>query len=103
MVYLKKHLEKYPLMQIEDILKLYLQGILGVGHALDNYENVLKRINDEYQNINNQIQFNIYTAYSYPSRDQNCFPLGNYGIYRHHNSNHNIIFTLIHCIKYAHI
>ena len=52
MVYLKEHLKKYPLMQIEDVLKLYLQGILGPAHAVDDFDNCLKRTINEYQNIN---------------------------------------------------
>ena len=51
MVYLKEHLEKYPKMQLEDILKLYLQGILGPAHLVPSYENCLKRINKEYEEI----------------------------------------------------
>lgn len=51
MVYLDKHLSKYPLMQIEDILKLYLQGILGPAHLVPSYEMALKRIENEYNEI----------------------------------------------------
>lgn len=57
MVYLKEHLEKYPLMQIEDILKLYMQGILGPGHLVSSFTNCLNRVNEEYKTIkNNQYQ-----------------------------------------------
>ena len=51
MVYLKEHLEKYPLMQLEDILKLHLQGILGPAHLVSSFDNCLKRVNEEYQSI----------------------------------------------------
>lgn len=51
MVYLKGHLEKYPLMQIEDILKLHLQGILGPAHLVNDYDKAYQRINNEYQSI----------------------------------------------------
>lgn len=51
MVYLKEHLEKYPKMQLEDIFKLYLQGILGPAHLVPSYENCLERIKKEYSEI----------------------------------------------------
>lgn len=53
MVYLDKHLKKYPLMQIEDILKLYLQGIFGPAHLVPGYEQALKRVENEYNDIKN--------------------------------------------------
>lgn len=51
MVYLEEHLKKYPLMQIEDVLKLYLQGILGPAHLVSDFDKEYQRINDEYQSI----------------------------------------------------
>ena len=67
MVYLKEHLKKYPLMQIEDILKLYLQGILGPAHHVDSYEKCLIRVLNEYKNITNnqyeEIEENISDNY----------------------------------------
>lgn len=48
--YLKKHLDRYPLMQIEDVLKLYLQGILGPAHLVDE-EKTLNQIEQEYLSI----------------------------------------------------
>ncbi len=51
MVYLEKHLAKYPLMQLQDVLKLHLQGILGPAHALDDSNRVLRRVEEEYQSI----------------------------------------------------
>ena len=53
MIYLDKHKERYPLMQIEDILKLHLQGILGPAHIVSNKEFVLKNITNEYNDIKN--------------------------------------------------
>ena len=57
MVYLKEHLERYPLMQIEDVLKLYLQGILGPAHNVSDYGYCLNRTIKEYQSITNN-QYN---------------------------------------------
>jgi hypothetical protein len=55
MVYLNKHLIKYPLMKIEDILKLHLQGILGPAHLVSNKELVLKNITNEYIQIKDDL------------------------------------------------
>ena len=67
MVYLDEHLKKYPLMQIEDVLKLYLQGILGPGHNISSYENCLNRTIKEYESITNnqydEIEENISDEY----------------------------------------
>ena len=57
MVYLDKHLMKYPLMQIEDILKLHLQGILGPAHLISNKEFVLENITKEYNQIKDEKVF----------------------------------------------
>ena len=54
MVYLKEHLEKYPLMQIEDVLKLYLQGILGPAHLVIDFDKAYKRIKEEYESIKDE-------------------------------------------------
>ena len=40
MVYLEKHKEKYPLMEIQDIIKLHLQGILGPAHLLPSKDKI---------------------------------------------------------------
>lgn len=50
-VYLDEHLKKYPLMQLEDVLKLYLQGILGPAHLVSSFENCLSRVTNEYNSI----------------------------------------------------
>lgn len=59
MVYLKEHLKKYPLMQIEDVLKLYLQGILGPAHNVSSFEKCLERTLNEYRSITNNQYSNI--------------------------------------------
>ena len=41
-------------MQIEDVLKLYLQGIMGPAHNINSYEKCLKRTIEEYNNIENK-------------------------------------------------
>ncbi len=51
MVYLNEHLKKYPLMETQDVLKLYLQGILGPAHLVGAIENVIDRIEEEYEQI----------------------------------------------------
>ncbi len=51
MVYLNEHLQKYPLMQIEDIIKLYLQGILGPAHLVADPKLIEKRLLNEYEEI----------------------------------------------------
>lgn len=53
MVYLDKHLKRYPLMQIEDILKLHLQGILGPAHLVSDKKFVLNNLTNEYESIKN--------------------------------------------------
>ena len=54
MVYLKQHLQKYPLMQLEDILKLYLQGILGPAHLISSFDYCYKRVMEEYNSIKDE-------------------------------------------------
>lgn len=51
MVYLNELLKKYPLMQIEDIIKLYLQGILGPAHLVKDSTLIEKRLLNEYEEI----------------------------------------------------
>ncbi len=53
MVYLDEHLKKYPLMQIEDIIKLHLQGILGPAHLVGDHKLIEKRLLNEYEEIKN--------------------------------------------------
>ena len=55
MVYLEEHLKKYTLMQIEDVLKLYLQGILGPAHNVSSNENCLNRTIKDYKAITNNL------------------------------------------------
>ena len=49
--YLEQHLKKYPLMQIEDKIKLTMQGILGPAHLINDKEKVKARIFAEYNEI----------------------------------------------------
>ena len=50
-VYLKEHLKKYPLMGIEDIIKLHLQGILGPAHLLPSKDKIKENFIKEYNEI----------------------------------------------------
>ena len=49
--YLEEHLAKYPLMQIEDKIKLIMQGTLGPAHLINDKEKVKARILEEYNQI----------------------------------------------------
>ena len=49
--YLDEHLKKYPLMQIEDKIKLIMQGSLGPAHLINDKEKVRNRIYREYEEI----------------------------------------------------
>ena len=51
MGYLEEHLKKYPLMQIEDKIKLLMQATLGPAHLINDKEQVKKRIYNEYEEI----------------------------------------------------
>ena len=50
-VYLKEHLKKYPLMDIQDIIKLHLQAILGPAHLLPSKERIKENFIKEYNEI----------------------------------------------------
>lgn len=50
--YLQIHLNKYPYMQIEDKIKLIMQGTLGPGHLVNDYQMVLNRLLNELNEIN---------------------------------------------------
>ena len=54
--YLNEHLNKYPLMQIEDKIKLIMQGNLGPGHLVNNYQMVLTRVSKELEELSNTNQ-----------------------------------------------
>ena len=51
MGYLEEHIAKYPLMQIEDKIKLIMQGTLGPAHLINDKEKVKARILAEYNQI----------------------------------------------------
>ena len=53
MIYLDEHIKRYPLMEINDKIKLIFQGILGPGHLIDDKKLVLSRIENEYLAIKN--------------------------------------------------
>ena len=45
------HLKKYPLMQLEDKIKLIFQGVIGPNHLNCNKEMIVKRLNAEYESM----------------------------------------------------
>ena len=49
--YLEEHLKKYPLMQIQDKIKLIMQATLGPAHLINDKEKVKARILAEYNQI----------------------------------------------------
>lgn len=51
MVYLDYHKKKYPLMDIQDIIKLHLQGILGPAHLLPSKARIKENFINEYNEI----------------------------------------------------
>ena len=51
MVYLDYHKKKYPLMDIQDIIKLHLQGILGPAHLLPSKDRIKENFINEYNEI----------------------------------------------------
>lgn len=58
MIKLTEHLIRYPKMQLQDILKLHLQGILGPMHLGVDEETLRKNLTQEYQDA-------MQTAYEY--------------------------------------
>ena len=50
-VYLEEHLKKYPLMDIQDIIKLHLQAILGPAHLLPTKDKIKENFVKEYNEI----------------------------------------------------
>lgn len=49
--YLEEHLKKYPQMQVEDKIKLIMQGNLGPGHLVNDYQVVLSRVLNELSEV----------------------------------------------------
>ena len=45
------HLERYPLMEAEDAVKLVFQGMLGVGHLIASEETALERLQQEMRSL----------------------------------------------------
>ena len=65
MVYLEKQIAKYPKMQTIDILKLYLQGILGPTHLISNYDRLKQNLLNEYNECkDNNITYKLYEQIS---------------------------------------
>lgn len=50
-VYLEEHLKKYPLMDIQDIIKLHLQALLGPAHLLPSKDKIKENFIKEYNGI----------------------------------------------------
>ena len=48
---LLEHLNRYPLMEIQDIAKLIYQSEFGGGHMIADSQKSLKRIQEEYQSL----------------------------------------------------
>ena len=51
MVYLEEHLDRYPLMETQNVVKLFMQGILGPTHLVECVDNVVARLSAEYESI----------------------------------------------------
>ena len=47
----KNHLERYPLLQIQDVYKMLYQGEFGVGHLIDNTETAKHYLNSELEQV----------------------------------------------------
>ena len=67
MVYLKRHLQKYPKMQIQDIIKLHLQGMLGPSHLINDVERLKQNLHREYEQIKDSTY--VYEMYEEISDD----------------------------------
>ena len=65
MVYLDKHLIKYPKMELIDILKLHLQGILGPTHLISNVDRLKENLLMEYIECkDNNVIYELYEEIS---------------------------------------
>ena len=60
MVYIQSHLKKYPLMQIQDILKLLMQGMLGPTHLIQDVNKLKDNLLNEYNQCkDNNINYDL--------------------------------------------
>jgi len=60
MVYIQNHLEKYPLMQIQDILKLLMQGMMGPTHLIQDVNKLKANLLNEYNQCkDNNINYDL--------------------------------------------
>lgn len=53
------HMKKYPLMQLEDKLKLIFQGELGPRHLSVNEDVIINNLMMEYEAINNDYKYDL--------------------------------------------
>lgn len=56
---LQKHLVSYPKIEIKDVAKLIYQSEFGGGHLIKDGTYSLKRIQEEYQSLNNKAKTNL--------------------------------------------
>lgn len=49
MIRLTEHINRYPMIQLQDVLKLHLQGILGPNHLKLDEEKLRNNLNIEYK------------------------------------------------------
>lgn len=60
MVYIQSHLKKYPLMQIQDILKLLMQGMMGPTHLIQDVNKLKDNLLNEYNQCkDNNINYDL--------------------------------------------
>ena len=60
MVYIQSHLKKYPLMQIQDILKLLMQGMMGPTHLIQDVNKLKANLLNEYNQCkDNNINYDL--------------------------------------------
>ncbi len=59
---LKQHLKNYPKMQIQDVVKLIYQNEFGGGHLIADSKKSLKRIQEEYQSLSQDVLHTLPVA-----------------------------------------
>ncbi len=60
MVYLDEHLKKYPLMTTQDVVKLFMQGIMGPAHLVGLLDDVVCRVTAEYEDMkDNGVKYDL--------------------------------------------
>ena len=53
---IQKHIDTYPLMEVQDVCKLIYQSVFGGGHMIPNPDYSLKRIKEEYDTVEQRVQ-----------------------------------------------